>query len=138
LIDVFKSILTTSDVKVEIKGTANAKVYADKEMVMFVLRNLLHNAIKFSPGGAIVHIEILEFNDFIQWTVQDEGNGINPKVIPNLFQMNRLESASDPKRGAGLGLYLSKFFAEQNDGKLSVESETGEGAKMILKLPKRQ
>jgi signal transduction histidine kinase len=138
LIDVFKSILSTSDVKVEVNGTANANVYADKEMVMFVLRNLLHNAIKFSPEGAIVHIEILEFNDFMQWTVKDEGNGINPKVIPNLFKMNRVENASDPKRGAGLGLYLSKFFAEQNDGKLSVESKAGEGAKMILKLPKGQ
>lgn len=138
LIEVFKAILSISMVKVELKGTSNALVYADKEMVMFVLRNLFHNAIKFSPEGATVQIEILEFNDFIQWTVQDEGKGINPKVLPNLFQMNRVESATDPKRGAGLGLYLSKFFTEQNNGQLSVESKAEEGAKMILKLPKGQ
>lgn len=136
LLDLFKAILSTSHVKVEVKGTSNAIVYADKEMVMFVLRNLLHNAIKFTPEGGIAHIEILEFNDFIQWSVKDEGDGIKPEVLPNLFKMNWVESSSDPKRGAGLGLYLSKFFAEQNDGQLFVESNVGEGAKMILNLPK--
>ncbi len=136
LVEVFKAILTTSKVEVELKGTTNAIVYADKEMVMFVLRNLLHNAIKFSPEGKSVEIEILEFNDFIQWTVKDKGPGISAESIPHLFEMNRAERTADSKRGAGLGLYLSKFFTEQNDGKLSVKSTMGEGAKMILKLPK--
>lgn len=133
---IFSALLSTANVEVNIIGTKDVLVKADQEMIKFVMRNLMHNAIKYSPPKSTIEIEILEFDNHVKWNVKDQGKGMPPADLDQLFEMNKVTDATDPNRGAGIGLYLSKLFAEMNEGDLKVKSEIGLGTAMSLILPK--
>lgn len=133
---IFSPLLATSKINVEISGTEQVMVEADEEMVKFVMRNLLHNAIKFSSPNSKIEIQILEFDNRVQWKVKDQGKGIKASEMEHLFEMNSVPDATDPNRGAGIGLYLSKLFAKMNQGELEVSSTEGKGTTITMILLK--
>ncbi len=112
-------------------------VFADKDMISTVLRNLISNAIKFTmPGGEIV-ISALEKQNKIIFSVSDSGVGISKNSIEKLFQIDQSYSTPDTNKntGTGLGLILCKEFVEKNKGKIWVESDEGKGSTFFFTLP---
>jgi signal transduction histidine kinase len=110
--------------------------------VKTVLRNLISNALKFTPIGGKVTInysltESAEKGQMITIVVKDTGVGIPPEKQQFLFenpgQVKSLGTAFE--KGTGLGLMLCKDFVEKNNGQISVLSEPGKGSSFIFTLP---
>jgi GAF domain-containing protein/class 3 adenylate cyclase len=104
-------------------------VYLDLEKFDKVLYNLLSNAMKFTPAGGTIIVSLYHVGDHCLLKVKDTGVGIRPDQIPYLFERFRQAdgSASRSHEGSGLGLALVKELVELHGGKVSVESNYGEG-----------
>jgi len=114
-------------------------VYADANLVSAILRNLISNAIKFSPIGGWVKITSKEENGFIEVSVSDNGTGMKKENIEKLFRIDThfTQKGTSNEQGTGLGLIIVKEFVEKNGGKIWVESEEKKGSKFIFTLPKK-
>jgi len=116
----------------------NTEVFADKDMVELVLRNLITNAIKFSNKGNSVTISSTDNNGFVKICVADNGKGIPQESIGKLFgkQVFSTRGTLDEK-GTGLGLILCKDFVQINGGEIWVESQEDVGSKFFFTTPKK-
>jgi PAS domain S-box-containing protein len=113
------------------------KVFADKNMIKTVLRNLLSNAVNFTENGGSVTLESeLEGNEMII-SVKDNGIGINPESIHKLFRIDEkvINRNTEGGKGTGLGLILCREFIEKNGGNMWVESEESKGSAFSFSLP---
>lgn len=117
-------------------ANGNYAVYADKDMIAIVLRNLLNNAVKFSPIGKTIFIEPINLEKEIILCIRDEGQGMNEKQLSNLFKTSHTTLGTADESGTGLGLILTKDFVEKNNGSIWAESKLGEGSSFYLKLIK--
>ena len=108
----------------------NINVFADKDMISTVIRNLLGNAIKFSPTGKTVNIRVKDDDQFWEINIIDEGVGIADEDLEKIFQIHtKLKTeGTEGEKGTGLGLIISKEFIEKNGGQISVTSEEGKGS----------
>jgi signal transduction histidine kinase/CheY-like chemotaxis protein/HPt (histidine-containing phosphotransfer) domain-containing protein len=122
------------------------RLYGDSTRISQVLSNLLGNAIKFTPHGEIiVRAELKEESDvdvLVEISVKDSGIGIPEEVQERLFQPFRQADASTTRKygGTGLGLAISQTLVELMGGKISVESQVGQGTRFAfsLRLPKQR
>ena len=131
-------LIQKKNIRIEMNVEKNQKVFADEGMLKTVFRNLLSNSIKFSsPGGKVV-LSSIERDTFIEVSVKDFGVGIDPVILPKLFDLNANISTSGTlgENGTGLGLILVKEFVEKHGGKIWVESEVGKGSVFNFTLPK--
>jgi len=113
-------------------------IMADEERLKQILLNLLDNAIKFTPAGGKVGLEVLlDDEDQIQFTVWDTGPGISPENISDLFQPFVQLNGSLARRheGTGLGLALVARLTELHGGTVSVDSTVGQGSRFTVSLP---
>ncbi|WP_020590587.1 ATP-binding protein [Kiloniella laminariae] len=112
-------------------------VFGDSKMTETILRNLLGNAIKFTPGGGEIILETRRKKREVHISVQDNGVGIDDKVIGTLFNLenNHSTAGTAGEAGTGLGLLICKEFAEKQNGKLLVKSKVGTGSIFTLVLP---
>lgn len=113
-------------------------VYADTNMIQSVIRNLVSNAIKFSPKGGIISISAsLTENQTSVISVSDSGIGMSAEMVANLFKLNVNSSrpGTDGEHSTGLGLLLCKEFVERHGGELWVESEEGKGSLFCFTVP---
>jgi signal transduction histidine kinase len=112
-------------------------VYADINMVDTVLRNLISNAIKFTPEEGRITISDRIDGGFRIVSVSDNGMGISSEDIEKLFRIDvhHTTIGTSKEKGTGLGLILCKEFIEKNGGEISVESELGEGTTFHFSLP---
>ena len=111
-------------------------VYADRDMVHLVLRNLVSNAIKFTPEQGDIIIDIVENGTMTTVSVKDSGVGIEPETLQKLFNEYYTSKGTANESGIGLGLMLCKEFLTKNGGKLHVTSEVGKGSVFSFTLPK--
>jgi two-component system, sensor histidine kinase and response regulator len=109
---------------------------ADTDQMDFVLRNLLANAIKFTPSGGRITLSASKANGWLTLSVKDTGGGIDADVLPKLFTIDHVStsSSSGSESGTGLGLVMCKEFVENNGGKIWVESEEGQGSNFYFTL----
>jgi len=109
----------------------------DKILIETVLRNLVGNAIKFTPDGGTIKIYNKAFNSKVQLFVEDNGIGINKENLDKLFKLDihHTTNGTENEQGTGLGLLLCKDLLEKTGGDISVESEVGIGSKFIISLP---
>ncbi|MDP3352984.1 MAG: HAMP domain-containing sensor histidine kinase [Flavobacteriaceae bacterium] len=112
-------------------------IYADKDMISMVLRNLISNAIKFTNIGGIITITTVESSNELLVSVGDNGVGIPKSSIEKLFRIdeNFSTSGTQNEKGTGLGLILCKEFVEKHSGKLTVNSEIGKGSVFSFTIP---
>ena len=111
---------------------------SDQERLKDILRNLIDNAVKFTPRGRIVvAAEQLHEPAGMRFTVADNGVGIPPEALAFIFEKFRQSDSSGTRafEGAGLGLYIAKKYAELLGGDLTVTSELGKGSTFTLTLP---
>lgn len=113
-------------------------VYADKDQIDLVLRNLISNAIKFTPKGGGVACNAFLKDEVIEFYVKDSGTGIQEYLLESIFSFeNGLSSAGTKgEKGTGLGLKLCKEMLEMNGGKIWVESKINLGSVFYFNLPR--
>jgi PAS domain S-box-containing protein len=124
------------EIEMEIKIDEDLHVFADKNMLDAIMRNLVNNALKFTPKGGNVHIGAKKEPDSVIIFVKDSGIGINKNDFDKLFREDIKYSnpGTEHEGGTGLGLLLCKEFVEKQGGKLWFESEVGKGTTFFFTL----
>lgn len=123
----------------------HADVYCDSLKIREIIMNLVSNAIKYTPDGGNIDVEIKEMSAvtedsmILQICVSDTGIGISKKYIPHIFEAFTREKNSSESgiMGTGLGLRIVKSFVELMNGSVIVESELGKGSRFIVEIPCR-
>lgn len=123
--------------EVELSDIETAEV--DPLRIREVLRNLLTNALRYTPGQGEVKVGLTESGNgserSVMVVVQDSGAGIESADLPHVFE--RFHKSSD-SGGMGLGLSIAKYLVEAHDGKIWAESEVGRGTRLSFSLPRRR
>ncbi|CAA9262593.1 MAG: hypothetical protein AVDCRST_MAG26-2398 [uncultured Chloroflexia bacterium] len=129
-------LLRSPTATIEVRASEDLTAMIDAARLRQVLENLLSNALRFSPDGVPVNVDVAtEYREDATWvviTVQDAGPGIAPDLLPRLF--TRFASSGGNK-GLGLGLYLARGITTAHGGTLTVDSIPGKGASFRLELP---
>jgi signal transduction histidine kinase len=116
------------------------EVYADNHMFDTIIRNLVSNAIKFTPIGGKVSVQAEFKNEsYVEVKISDSGIGMTPGLKSKLFQLNENTNrkGTEGEPSSGLGLLLCREFVEKHDGKIWVESEVGTGSVFSFSIPVR-
>ena len=126
------SIVTPENIEVAIM--------ADRNSVNTVIRNLISNAIKFTPIDGQIRIEARESSNMVMISIEDNGVGMSGEVLDKLFRIDKKHSTKGTanEKGTGLGLILCKEFVEKNGGAIAVESIENKGTIFTVTLPKAQ
>ncbi len=113
-------------------------VHLDKGRIIQVLDNLLGNAIKFSPDGGTIVVELVEEQDVAKLSIADQGIGLPSDKKERVFDRFYQIDGSSRRRfgGTGLGLAIVRRIVEAHDGRIWVESELGQGSVFVFTLPK--
>ncbi|GEM_PF-1404292 len=149
-VDLYELVLTAIHL---LKPNADAKeltiennvkpdtyVFVDEQMIESVIENLLTNAIKFTPRGGKISINISEQPGKYEVSVSDTGIGISKENINKLFRIDVpfSEYGTEKEKGSGLGLILCKESVEKHNGEIWVESEEGKGSTFYFTVPKAE
>lgn len=135
-IALVKPLAVEKSIVVEAEVQAGLMVWADVEMTHLVVRNILSNAIKFTPPGKRVRVSAYQRMDKVAIRVSNEGDPIPDAVREKLFtfQIRSLQGTAN-EAGTGLGLAMAQQFALLNDGKISLEARTDGFNTFTLELP---
>ena len=118
---------------------SDIEIYADRNLVEVIIRNVLNNAIKYSKPGDVIELSIKVDNDLINCCVKDQGIGMGEDQINELLSPDYVISNSKlgtkMEKGSGLGLQICKEFARMNGGELHINSTVGMGTKVCFKIP---
>jgi ligand-binding sensor domain-containing protein/signal transduction histidine kinase len=127
-------------ISVELNIDSSDLVYGDINMIKTVFRNLLENAVKFTPENGKVEVTRKTDNDYISFHFTDNGVGLTPEQIDNIMANKGLVSTfgTNREKGSGLGLMLCKDFIMKNGGKFNVKSVVGEGSTFTVSLKRFQ
>ncbi|MFA0960329.1 hybrid sensor histidine kinase/response regulator [Roseivirga sp. BDSF3-8] len=135
---IFSLPAKEKDIEIRLNITENLLIRSDVNLVSFIIRNLIANAIKFSPSGREVIIEVSRDYRNVVIHVSDSGPGLDEDTLNNLFHHiapSRATPDKYGKNGAGLGLAVAYDFTRKVGGYLSVSSEPGRGSTFTLTLP---
>ena len=134
---VFAAKSKQKSIKLKIAVKEPCMAYADYNMIHTVIRNLVSNALKFTPAGGIITITTAVETNRVAVSVADTGLGIAEPDLTRLFRIDEHHSnpGTQGEEGTGLGLILCKELVEKNDGSLRVESRTGAGTTFSFTLP---
>jgi signal transduction histidine kinase len=113
-------------------------VWADEARITQVLRNLIGNAIKYSPEGGEITVSGRTTPGDVIISVRDQGKGVPPADLPHVFDRFFRGSDAITKRtpGTGLGLYLARIFVESHGGRIWAESDGKTGSTFSFSLPR--
>ncbi len=125
--------------KITIENTCHQEqpIYAHRNSVNTVVRNLISNAIKFTPEGGTITLGIKPQQDHVVVSIADNGVGMSKDIVAKLFRIDTKHTTKGTanEKGTGLGLILCKEFIEKNGGRIWVESEEGKGSVFLFTLP---
>ena len=137
-IDLFQETALKKGIQIKYNQQLSPKAYADKDMVDFVIRNLLSNALKFTSKEDTITISVSEHGNSLSIHVKDSGVGMT------LEQIQKLSSDTDEsfttegtnrEKGTGLGFSICKDFAKRNGGYIEITSERGKGSEFVFTIP---
>jgi len=127
------------NIRIENKAVNGVSAWADRDMINLVLRNLVSNAIKFSPTGGFISIGAKEQVSTAEVYVKDSGKGISSEEMQKIEGRDfYTTNGTVHEQGTGLGLMLCKEFLLKNKGQLNIESEPGKGSIFTFILPRPQ
>jgi PAS domain S-box-containing protein len=137
-IAAFSEVGQKKNISIKNQLSPEIYVYADQNMLLSLMRNLLSNGIKFTHHGGSITIDATMSDDQgCLITVQDTGIGIGSEMLPLLFKINANTSrkGTNGELSSGLGLLLCKEYVNRHHGEIWVESREGEGSTFFVKLP---
>ncbi len=149
-ISLLKANAEHKSISLKINIENNINVWADRNMLDIIFRNLISNALKFTPVGGEVNIYSKDLdnqlsidiektnNKFVEIVIQDNGVGIEKEMLSGLLSPDSqiTTKGTNNEAGTGLGLSLSKELIEMQRGKIRIVSKEGEGTSVIFTLPK--
>jgi len=137
LLDTFETMASGKEIKLHNKIADDIWLFVDKNSTTTIFRNLVGNALKFTPEGGEVFFDASIKNDSVSLSVNDTGVGIPKEKFDKLFSLSENKSTwgTSGEKGLGLGLQLAYEFTEMNQGNITVESKEGEGTAFMVELP---
>jgi signal transduction histidine kinase len=139
VLDLYHQNAADKDIRLLFEADATYYAYADSHHVELIVRNLLNNALKFTPDGGSIQFSISDDPKHVYIHVKDTGTGIPEKIQPYLFTISSSQKSVPGTRGeqgSGLGLVLVKEYALMNNGEIRFTTEDQKGTTFSLKLPK--
>ena len=136
-IDRVRTEASVRDVKIHSRTPEPLSVYGDYDQLMAAVRNLIDNAVTYSPDGSTVSVEVTQHDDVVHIAVSDQGVGIAEEDRERIFErFYRVDSArSRATGGTGLGLSIVKHTVSNHGGEVMVESVVDEGSTFLIRLP---
>ena len=136
-IENLKLIANNKNIKINYAFWNDLFVYADKNMLNTILRNLVSNAIKYTNFGGKIDIYAEQNKTHVTITVSDNGVGIDSETMAKLFEISQIQTTEGTakEKGTGLGLLICKEFVEINGGKIWVTSTLGKGSDFKFTVP---
>ncbi len=137
VVSLLENLSNQKNITINCQIAKNLKVFADRNMINTILRNLITNAIKFTDTNGEINVKVVQEKTEIVVHVSDNGIGISENDINKLFKISEkiTSRGTHNEKGTGLGLLLCKEFVEKHGGKIWVESELGKGSDFIFTLP---
>ena len=136
VVDIFLMIAEMKKIKLQyLPADEKLTVHGDNDMLKTIVRNLISNAIKFTPEGKGIEVYYKREGDFARICVQDHGVGIAADRIDTIFHKGETTYGTGGEEGSGLGLQLCQDFARKNGGDAYVESVEGEGSTFSFTIP---
>ncbi len=137
-INLLSELAASKDIKIINKMAEKPMGFVDENHIDVVIRNLISNAIKFTPQNGLVTIEAEENKRFWKIRIQDTGVGMDKKTQRKLFRdnANLTTYGTNNEKGTGLGLSLCKDMVERNKGEIWVESILRQGSSFYFTVPK--
>jgi signal transduction histidine kinase len=126
------------EIQLNIEIPGSVYVFADRRMLGSIVRNLVWNALKFTPKGGSVRVFAERTSDqMVGISIEDSGIGMSPHIVENLFRFDKSTNrpGTEGEPSSGLGLMICKEFAEHNNGEIRVTSVEGKGSKFTVLLP---
>jgi signal transduction histidine kinase len=109
-------------------------VLADKHQLQAVVRNILGNAIKFTPMGGYIGLLAKKHGEFVELQIKDSGIGMTTEQLSRLFSSPEVRGGTMGEKGVGLGLQICKEMLERQGGRLLIESQPGKGTTVRIKF----
>ena len=136
-IELFKSSTALKSISLEINKGEQTFFMGNANMIQTIVRNLVSNAVKFTPMGGTITIKTERVLNKTRLIVSDTGQGIKPEIIDSLFKFetNNSTIGTNGEVGSGLGLVLCKDLTYRNNGTIKIESQVGIGTKVIVEFP---
>lgn len=137
-INFLKSRLEKKQIELVQQLPENLTVWGDKTMIRTIIRNIINNAIKFTPGGGRVDLSAANGADKLSLCVRDNGMGMSQQAVDAILNKSEFTSTSgtDNEKGTGLGLIIVKEFIAMNHAGLRIESKPGEGSTFCIDFRK--
>ena len=136
VVDIFLMIAEMKKIKLQyLPADEKLTVHGDNDMLKTIVRNLISNAIKFTPEGKGIEVYYKREGDFARICVQDHGVGIAADRIDTIFHKGETTYGTGGEEGSGLGLQLCQDFARKNGGDAYVESVEGKGSTFSFTIP---
>ena len=136
-VDRARTGAAAKDMAFQVGGEQGARVFGDPTMLVQAVRNLLDNAVRYSPAGTTVGVGVRTRDGLVEIAVVDQGVGISPEEQDRVFErFYRVDPArSRETGGTGLGLSIVKHVAADHGGDVQVWSQPGRGSTFTLRLP---
>lgn len=135
-VDLFEGIAETKDIELDVAIQQDIIINADPDMLQLVIRNLLNNAIKFTPSEGKVSLQAITEGSNCIIAISDTGVGITADRQENIFSINATPTTgTHNETGTGLGLVLCKDYTELQGGNIWLESNTGKGTTFYVSHP---
>lgn len=135
VVNLYKNQLYDKSISISIDYDRTIQLSADPNQLEFIFRNLVRNAIKFTPIGGKIRFSCKSYKGIVTITIKDNGIGMSPEKINELLS-NKKEiistAGTNHEQGTGLGLIIVKEFIKSNKGKFQIKSELDKGTEIIL------
>jgi two-component system sensor histidine kinase SenX3 len=130
----------SKNIRIVVGGRTEGKVFGDQDLLVTALRNLIDNAIRYSPANTRVGIGVRSRDGLVSISVTDQGEGLTPEEQERVFErFYRVDAArSRHTGGTGLGLSIVKHVASNHGGEVTVWSQPGQGSTFTLRLPEME
>ena len=130
----FEDAWEKKNLNIETQIGDGVRICSDAELLSLVWNNLISNAVKFTPEGGTVAVQLLEEDDFVTVSVSDTGCGIKPEVGQHIFEKFYQGDTSHATQGNGLGLALVKRVVDILNGQIGVQSVYGQGSTFTVRF----
>lgn len=139
-IKLLSEIAKKKSIKIVSELVENTLTWSDSNQIDIVVRNLISNALKFTPQNGMITISARERDNLWEVSIKDTGVGMDKITVKNLFEKNSniTTYGTANEKGTGLGLALCKEMVEKNGGNIWVESALRKGSCFFFTLPKRE
>lgn len=137
-IEQYENEIKLKDLNVQVDVPTELKIFADRNALQSIFRNILGNAIKFSNTNQTINISAKELKDKVQVNFEDQGVGMSTEKVLAFNTDQKLESSAgtEGEKGTGIGLMICKQLVAMNNGNIQVKSKLKHGTNFSIELPR--